>query len=614
MCGICGSSSDGGARVRAMNRALTHRGPDDSGVHVDEATGMALGATRLSIIDVEGGHQPLSNEDGTVWATLNGEVYNHPDLMRRLRERGHRFRTRSDTEVLVHLYEEYGDDLVYALDGMYAFAIWDAARRRLLIARDRFGEKPLFYREAGGTLTWASELSALLSGGVEVDDEQLDAYFVLGYVPGPRTLVRGICQLPPGHLLVWEGGRARLVPYWRPLELREESAVDEDELIVEAEQLLRESVRSRLIADVPLGVFLSGGLDSTLVTSFAAEVSSHRVQTFTVGYDVGGVNETHPAARTARAIGTDHHELVLRSSDVLGLAEGLYSRLDQPIADQALLASYAVSRFARERVKVVVGGEGADELFGGYPRYRWLALADRLERLLPPAGGRALAAAAGALPLRGRLQRLEHVLDPQDGFARHLDWVADGRPQLRAELYGPRLRASFGPERLAASLNGVGSADHGAQTVRTFMLLDQVLWLPDDVLAKADRSSMLASLEVRTPFLQPTLAAFAAGIPGRQHIRGGGKRILREVLRRRLPEMRGGRQKTAFRVPAADWLRGPLAETVRRQLDGPLYAGGWFRPDRVVAMQAEHAAGAADWTRVLWPLMVLAFWMEQVAA
>ena len=616
MCGICGSSDDpSGSRVSTMNAVLVHRGPDDSGVYTDQACGFALGATRLSIIDVDGGHQPLANEDGSVVAVLNGEIYNHPALMDRLRARGHSFSSRTDTEVLVHLYEDYGDDLVHALDGMFAFAVWDQKRRRLVIARDRFGEKPLFYSARAGQLAFASELTALLASGrvaTEVDAQQLDAYFVLGYVPGPGTLIDGVRQLPPGHRLVWENGRTSVEPYWRPMALDEDLPTDHDELVVETEMLLGEAVRSRLVSDVPLGVFLSGGVDSSLVASFAAEASAEPLCTFTVGYDVGTVSELAPARVAADVLGADHHELVLASRDVEPLARSLFERLDQPVADQALLASFAVCRFAREHVKVVVGGEGADELFGGYPRYRWLALADKMDRHLPEAASAGLAAAFDRLPVSGRLSRLSHVLERRSAVDRHLEWVTDGRAGLRDELYGERLRPTFAGSRLEDTLLASG-ADAATAAPRKFMVLDQILWLPDDVLAKADRASMLASLEVRTPFLEPRLAAFAASVSGRYHVGRGGKRLLRAVLDRRVPDLRRGRGKMAFRVPADEWLRGPLALVLREQVrSNPLYEEGWIRRSKVERLIDDHLESRRNCAEVLWPLMVLGFWMSRL--
>src|SRR5688572_9149984 len=619
MCGICGTTAPDGSAVQAMNDAMRHRGPDDGGVHVDERGGVALGARRLSIIDVGGGHQPLSNEDGNVWAVLNGEIYNHPSLQEHLLERGHTLATRTDTEVLVHLYEDYGDALVHSLEGMFSFALWDARRRRLLVARDRFGEKPLFYSERAGRLTFASELDALLAGEARAsrdpDPAAIDDFFVFGYVPGPRTIVKGVRQLPPGHLLEWSEERpaVRVEPYWTPPESASEPGESIEELTAEAGRLLREAVQSRMISDVPLGVFLSGGVDSSLIAAIAAESSKEPVKTFTVGYDVGDVSETAEAARMARALGAEHHELILTERELAESAPRLLSAMDQPIADQALVAAHAVARFARDEVTVVVGGEGADELFGGYPRYRWLNRAARLESTPYSGAASAASSVARRLPLPGRMGRLAELAGPEPLLARHVDWVTAGRRHLRPALYGPRLAGSgVANGRLMTELaDRCGRLENGS-TAGELMLLDQTHWLPDDVLAKADRASMLTSLEVRTPYLHRELAELAAGLPPGEHIRGAGKVVLRSLLAEIAPETRRRRPKTAFRVPARDWLRGPLAPVLTGQIErGALYREGWFDREQVAGLAAAHSRGERDNTQVLWPLLTLGLWFDK---
>jgi asparagine synthase (glutamine-hydrolysing) len=615
MCGICGSTRDPeGSAVAAMNRRLRHRGPDDEGCHVDRESGVALGARRLSIIDVAGGHQPLSNEDGTLWAALNGEIYNHPALQQRLREKGHRLATGTDTEVLVHLYEEYGDALVHALEGMYAFALWDARRGRLLLARDRFGEKPLFYARRGGDLTFASELFALRAAGAagdELDPDALDAYFVFGYVPGPGTIVRGVRQLPPGHVLTWERASRRCVvePYWSPPPARSDVPSELPELIAETRSLLDSSVRSRMIADVPLGVFLSGGVDSSLIAAVAASASSGPVKTFTVGYDVGAVSETEPARAIAEEIGSDHRELVLTQEDVARRAPALLAGLDQPLADQALVALHGVAELARGEVTVAIGGEGADELFGGYPRYRWLARASRFGQVVPAALAGGAARALNAAPLGGRSRRLADVVLPQETTERHLDWVTDGRRHVRERLYGPALAERTSPADVLTNLDGRVDG-HDGDVIARFMRLDQLHWLPDDVLMKADRASMQVSLEVRTPYLQRELAEFAASVPPKVHARHHGKSLLRALVGELIPRT-GGRPKTAFRVPVADWLRGPLAPVASAQVrQGALYAEGWIDRAQAKLILDEHVTGSRDWSQVLWPLLALGLWLD----
>ena len=600
-----------------MNEALRHRGPDDAGVHVDARRGVAIAARRLSIIDVEGGHQPVSNETGTVWAVLNGEIYNHPELQEELRRDGHTLSSRVDTEVLVHLYEQHGERLVDRLEGMYAFAVWDEQRGRLLLARDRFGEKPLFYAERDGVLTFASELDPLLAGSgiaLELDGDAVDDFFVFGYVPGPRTIARGVRQLPPGCMLLWDAGSGRLEErhYWSPPRRAASADAAFPELVTQTRELLARSVRSRMISDVPLGVFLSGGVDSTLIAALAAETSTKRVSTFTVGYDVGSVNETEAARATAAELGTDHHELELPEAEVAARVPSLLARVDQPLADQAFVSLHAIAEVARREVTVAVGGEGADELFGGYPRYRWLQRAARLHRVLPAALGARGAKLVVATPLAGRTRRLADVLAPASDLDRHLDWVTFNRRAPREALYGERMQATD-RERLTADLAPhVDGVDHRAETVASrYMRLDQAHWLPDDVLMKADRAGMLVSLEIRTPYLNREVAEFAASVPTATHLRGGGKALLRAALREVAPRAAGRRPKTAFRVPVEDWLRGPLAGVLEERLNrGALVEEGWFDRRAVAALAAEHRSGAHDHGTVLWPLLALSLWLD----
>jgi asparagine synthase (glutamine-hydrolysing) len=616
MCGICGHTEDpDGIAVRAMNGAMIHRGPDDEGTYVDPGSGVALGARRLSVIDVAGGHQPLANEDGTIWAALNGEIYNHPRLQALLRERGHSLATGTDTEVLVHLYEEYGADLVYALEGMFAFAIWDSRRRTLVVARDRFGEKPLFLSTAGNRLAFASELTALAAGGgfdPDPDPVAVDEYFVYGYVPGQRSILTGVRQLLPGHLLTWRPGEGVAERrYWQPPAPAVAAVESTEDLVRELGRLLSGSVRSRLVADVPLGVFLSGGVDSTLIAAIAARESSGPVKTFTVGYDVGDVNETEAARETAREIGSEHHQLDLALDEIAGRVPGVLRALDQPLADQSLPAFQAVAEFAREDVTVAVGGEGADELFGGYPRYRWLSRAEVLHGAVP-----AWLTAPTARLLRaglpsGRIGRFADVARPVPAMERHLDWIAGERIAARAAIYGPRLREAASSAALTAGLAELAPAD--GSVAGRFMVLDQLHWLPGDVLAKADRASMQVSLEVRTPYLNHELAEFAATVPPALHTGGRGKTLLRQLLAELLPHSSMRRPKTAFRVPAGEWLRGPLAPVLLDQVrDGRACEEGWIDRAAASALVDSHLRGELDHSSTLWTLMAFGLWLDRL--
>jgi asparagine synthase (glutamine-hydrolysing) len=616
MCGICGTTSaEDGASLRTMNAAMVHRGPDDEGIYLDPANGVGLGARRLSIIDVEGGHQPLSNEDGTVWAVLNGEIYNHPSLQKHLLERGHRLASRTDTEVLVHLYEDHGPELVHALEGMFAFAIWDERRRVLLLARDRFGEKPLFYTERGGALTFASELKPLLRGvqsSWELDPAALDAYFVFGYFPGRGSFVRGIQQLEPGSLLTWdmETRTSTSRRYWSPPSMPATQSTSLFELVEEARQLLEASVRSRLISDVSVGVFLSGGVDSTLVAALAAAGSTGPLKTFTIGYDAGSVDESDAARRSAEALGAEHHELVLTTAEVGAQIPSFIRALDQPLADEAFVALRAIAAFARSEVTVAVGGEGADELFGGYPRYRWLARAEQLPGWLP----RRPAARAAALVERAhggrRIERIKEVLTPRTSLERHFRWVSGARSDHRAALYGPLLRPYLAREPFPPAFDHVAHANGSVEA--RFMRLDQMQWLPDDVLVKADRATMQASVEFRTPFLHRELAEFAASVPASTHVADGGKLLLRRVLQQVLPEADHTRRKVAFRIPSAQWLRGPFRQELAEQLDSSrLYSEGWLERKGVSALVSDHLDGL-DRSATLWPVFVLGLWLDSI--
>ena len=602
-----------------MNDAMRHRGPDDAGTYLDAETGTALGARRLSIIDVQHGHQPIANEDATVWAVLNGEIYNHPELQEWLRRRGHILSSRTDTEVLVHLYEEFGDELVHCLEGMFAFAIWDQERSTLLLARDRFGEKPLFYAEhAPRAIVFASELSALLASGVVSDalsPEAVDLFFVHGYVPGPGSIFCHARQLPPGHRLRWAAQSGlQIDAYWAP---PENAPVDQpfSHLVAETRQLLERSVRSRMISDVPLGVFLSGGVDSSLIAALAAASATGPIKTFTVGYDVGDVNETEPARTMAKQLGAQHHEVVLTQAEASARAKLVLASVDQPLADPALVALATVADLARREVTVTIGGEGADELFGGYPRYRWLERAVRIGHAVPKrmarAASRLLTHAAGT---DVRRRRLSTVIGPEDTISRHLSWVTADRAASRERCYGERLtelaRRPTASEQLADLVDG----SFGRATAAGLMHLDQRLWLPDDVLMKADRAGMLVSLEIRTPYLHRDIAEFAASVAPSVHMRNGGKALLRGVLAQ-VVGTGDARPKTAFRVPVSEWLRRSLGDALREQLDaGPAFEGGWFSREETSRLLEEHVSGKCDWSDVLWPVLSFSLWMDQRSA
>jgi asparagine synthase (glutamine-hydrolysing) len=610
MCGICGIVSASGAadpdRLARMSAKLVHRGPDSDGTFLDGPVGLA--ARRLAIIDLAGGDQPIANEDGTVTVVQNGELYNYPELRTELERAGHRFRTRCDTEVLVHLYEQEGEAFARRLRGMFAVALWDAPRRRLVLARDRYGIKPLYYRAEGDELEFASELRSLPRG--EIDLDALEAFLAFNSIPAPLTIFREARKLPPGHVLVWEDGRTRLERYARPApvperELRED---DEAELVEELRGRLRDSVRAHLLADVPVGVLLSGGIDSSALAALAAQETGEPVRTFSIGFEERSFDELSDARLVAERYGTQHRELVLRPDAAL-LLPALADAFDEPFADSSALPTYLVSQLAAEDVKVALSGEGGDELFGGYYTYVADLLAQRVGGLaglarplverLPTSTARASFDYKAKRFVRGaHLPPLE----------RHHAWKEIFSPDARAELTGRR--HGFDPvdlyrERFAET--------EGAEPLARLQDVDLGIYLVDDLLVKTDRASMAHSLEARVPFLDSAVTSFAFTLPARQRVSGFRKKVLlRKAMAPLVPERIVRGKKRGFSIPAAAWLRGELepfaretlsAETVRRQ--------GFFDPQAVGRVLDRHVRGEDDLSRQLWGLLAFTLWYER---
>jgi len=620
MCGICGLVSlDGTGPVdrsllEEMSGALQHRGPDSDGAHLEGPVGLA--ARRLSIIDLAGGDQPMANEDGTVHVVSNGEIYNHRELRRGLERRGHRFRTQSDTEVLVHSYEERGQAFVDDLRGMFAVALWDAARGRLVLARDPFGIKPLYYRVGGGMLSFASELKALLrdpSFPRDIDFDAVEAFLAFNSIPAPLTIFTHARKLPPGHLLCWEGGEPRLERYARPQpvpaeEVRRESAA---ELAAELRDRLRDSVRAHLIADVPVGVLLSGGIDSSALAALAAEESSHRVSTFSIGFEERSFDELERARLVARRYGTDHHELILRP-DAADLLPRLAETFDEPFADSSALPTYLVSELAAGQVKVVLSGEGGDELFGGYYTY----VADLLAPWLGPAAA-ALRPAVERLPSSSRKVSLEYRAKR---FARGATLPALERHHAWKEIFSADARAELmdggrvGADPLDVYRDRYAETE-GAEPLARLQDVDTAVYLVDDLLVKTDRASMAHSLEARVPFLDPVPAELALALPTRHKVRGlSKKRLLRRAVAPLVPRQIINARKQGFSIPAAAWLRGDLEPFVRDVLSvEAVRRQGVFRPEAVTALIDRHVARREDLSRQLWGLMAFALWFDRYA-
>jgi asparagine synthase (glutamine-hydrolysing) len=610
MCGICGIGSPSGPvdpeRLAAMSATLVHRGPDSDGLLVDGPVGLA--ARRLSIIDLERGDQPVSNEDGTVHVVQNGEIYNYRELRAELERGGHRFRTHGDTEVLVHLYEEYGDSFAARLRGMFAFAIWDARRRRLLLARDRYGIKPLYYRFENGGLTFASELRGLPRG--EIDFDALEAFLAFNSIPAPLSIFREIRKLPPGHLLVWDGAEPALARFARPGPAPSDSLREDDdaELVEELRARLRDSVRAHLVADVPVGVLLSGGIDSATLTALAAEESREPVRTFSIGFQERSFDELENARRVAGRYGTRHRELVLRPDAAL-LLPALAEAFDEPFADSSALPTYLVSQLAAGDVKVALSGEGGDELFGGYYTY----VADRLALRL---GGVARAArplvellpsssAKASFDYKAkRFVRAAH-LPPLE---RHHAWKEILSPAARAELTGHA--AAFDPVDLYRARF---AETEGADLLARLQDVDFGLYLVDDLLVKTDRASMAHSLEARVPFLDSVVTNFAFALPQRHRVRGFRKKVLlRRAAGPLLPREIVRGKKRGFSIPAAAWLRGDLEPFARETLaPQTLRRQGFFRPEAVTRLLDDHVAGREDLSRQLWGLLAFTLWYER---
>jgi asparagine synthase (glutamine-hydrolysing) len=610
MCGIVGLAGvEDAALVRRMASAVAHRGPDGEGFFV--ADGISLGMRRLAVIDPGGSPQPLWNEDESVLAIVNGEVYNYRHLRAFLEKHGHHFRTAGDAETVVHLHEEYGDAGVHLLRGMYAYAVWDRRRRRLLLARDRVGIKPLYYAQAGRMLAFASEVRALLTVpdvARTLDPDAVAQYLTLQYVPGPATVLRAVRKLPPGHHLSWQDGRVEVRPYWDLVFDEGPRRLDPDAAAAELRALLEDSIAHHRVSDVPLGVLLSGGIDSAAVTALLTRVSP-RVRTFTVGFDVGGpVGELSEARAVARHLGTEHQEIVMGP----GLADALPDLVrmqDEPVGDPASVPTFFVCRLAARSVKVVLTGEGGDELLGGYPRYAWLGLGERLRRW--PALTAPAAVLLRALPRRvgeGRVGRRLGALTSEAPLQeRHLTWVATMTDDVQRAL------AADGGWAAARGVTRRLLPRHG-DPVDALMYLDVKTWLADDVLVKTDRMSMAASIEARVPLLDHRLVEFAAGLPAALKTRGPGtKALLRRALRDDLPPSTLARRKRAFLVPLRHWLGGELRELLHDTLTSTAArVRGLVRADAVARLLHEQDGGRHDHGRALWTLLCLELWLRTV--
>lgn len=614
MCGIAGILVSSGAQIEtglieSMTRTMIHRGPDAEGYFVSR--NVALGHRRLKIIDLEGGKQPMFNEDQSVVVIFNGEIFNFAEVKAELEAKGHQFQTHSDTEVIVHAYEQYGDLCATHFRGMFAFAVYDIARDRLFLARDRLGIKPLYYCMDGNRLIFASEIKPILhvlGGRAEVETGLIDFYVSLGYVPGEKTLFRGIVRLLPGHTLVREGGQNQINRYWdiTSLPILEITLDDARERL---DELLLESVKLRLISEVPLGAFLSGGLDSSAIVATMSRLMNEPVKTFSVGYsDDPSSSELEYARIVAKSFQTEHHEFILSSGDFFDSLDLLLEHMEEPIVESAAVALYQLSKLAREHVTVILSGEGGDEILAGYPLYKKMRDIDRIHKFaqLMPSAIHSWIGSHGI--------RTEKIM-------KYWDWIGtpisrryqgisnDVTDSIRRQIYLPEFFAQV-DDTVGNYFEALfGSIEHGS-SLRRMSYVDLKSWLPDDLLIKADKMTMACSLELRVPLLDHKLLEFATALPDQLRLNGNeGKFLLKRSMERYLPKEIIYRKKQGFPVPIAIWFRGPLFERLSEiLLDPHTLSRGYFSPIYVRHILTRHRTGAEDLSRRLFSLLTLELW------
>jgi asparagine synthase (glutamine-hydrolysing) len=622
MCGIAGIVRSDGAPVdrellARMNEAIRHRGPDEDGFYLSDGVGLAM--RRLAIIDLKGGQQPIHNHDRTAWIVFNGEIYNYRELRAQLEKLGHRFYTDSDTEAIVHAYDQYGTDCPKYLRGMFAFAIWDERAKSLFLARDRVGKKPLLYAELDGELVFGSEFNALLQHpGIsrDVDFEAIHHYLSFICVPAPLTAYRAIRKLEPGHWLLWRHGEIKTERYWQldfsnKLDIGEEAA---GERVVE---LLREAVRIRLMSEVPLGAFLSGGIDSSAVVALMAQESSEQVKTFSIGFDEQDFSELHHARRLAEHVGADHHEFIVRP-DAMEVLPTLVEHYGEPFADSSAIPSYYVSKETRAYVTVALNGDGGDECFAGYERYAGMSIARKYATLPGSLRNGLIGNVVNAIPgfdVRPKLRKAKRFvtaasMSPVECYLR---WVSAFDEEMKANLYSASFRHETANFRTAGFLEPWFAKANGAGIVDAALLTDTMTYLPNDLLVKMDIASMTVSLEARSPFLDHQLMEFAASLPENFKLRGLTKKyLLKRVLKKLVPAENLNRSKMGFGVPIGHWFRGSMQPFLRETvLSEKALARGLFQPEKVLQIIDQHVTGRIDHSHRLWSLLMLELWFQR---
>lgn len=623
MCGIVGIVRNDGKPVdrdlvTRMSNAIRHRGPDDDGFYFNE--GVGLGMRRLSIIDVKGGQQPIHNEDRTAWIVYNGEIYNYLELREKLEKLGHKFYTNSDTEAIIHAYERYGYECARHLRGMFAFAIWDERTQELLLARDRVGKKPLLYAQENGQLIFGSEFSSLLSHpdvSRDVEPEAIDQYLSFMCVPAPLTAYKSIKKLEPGHTLRWRKGEIKTERYWLP-DFSHKLKISEEEAGEQALALLREAVRIRLMSEVPLGAFLSGGIDSSAVVALMSEESSERVKTFSIGFEEQDFSELHHARRVAEHVGADHHEFIVRP-DALEVLPLLVEHYGEPYADSSAVPTYYVARETRKYVTVALNGDGGDESFAGYERYAAMSLAEKYRKLPAFLRESVIRQAVELIPTsdvrRSRVRSAKRFLQGASltKIDRYMRWVSVFPKDVKVSLYADSFLQQTRNADAAATIAPWFGRANGAGIVDASLLADIMTYLPNDLLVKVDIATMAVSLEARSPFLDHHLIEFAASLPENLKLRGlTTKYLLKRVLRRLLPEENLHRPKMGFGVPIGHWFRGQMQPFLREVLlSEKSLRRGFFKTETVKRLIESHTRGECDYSQQLWTLLLLELWFNR---
>ncbi len=635
MCGICGLIDFSGrpvqeAAIYKMCQTMIHRGPDDEGVYINHQSpvtshqskpSVGLGHRRLSIIDLSpAGHQPMSNEDGNVWIVLNGEIYNYMELSKDLKDKGHKFNSNTDTEVVIHLYEEYGEECVKILRGMFAFAIWDEKRQTLMLARDRPGKKPLLYYYKNGIFCFSSEFSSLLASGLidkEINLKAIHYYLTFGYIPAPMTIYKDVYKLPPAHIITIENGEINIKQYWS-LDYTKKIKISEEDAADETLRLLKEAVKIRMYSDVPLGAFLSGGIDSSIVVGLMSQLTGEKVKTFSIGFDDEDYNELKYAKKVADTFNTEHHEFIVRPK-ALELLPLLVEHYGEPYADSSAIPTYYVSQQTKQHVTVALNGDGGDELFAGYERYQAVMLSEFYHKIPVTIQKNIIQKITNLLPdsiePKNRLRRIKRFID---GAAlplnqRYLRWVGIFDEKFKSYIYTEEFLKNISDSNPVGIIAGFLNDSNGLNLLDRLLLTDTMTYLPNDLLVKVDITSMANSLECRSPFLDHNLMEFVASLPPEFKLkRFVKKHILKQAVKNIIPHDNIYRRKMGFGVPVGVWFRRELKGLLEGTLLSPnSLKRGYFKSDTIKNMVYLHTSAQKDYGFQLWALLMLELWHQR---